>query len=78
MEVFHLASALMEHILEGIDPSRHRYINSNEKSNKYKSSLLSLLTKDLTEHFLQGYVPLRHLLNAKLHLCLDGDLPSMM
>ena len=68
----------MEHFLEGIAWLRHWYINPNEKSNKYKSSLLSLLTKDLTEDFLQGYVPLRHLLNAKLHLCLDGDLPSMM
>ena len=41
-------------------------INTKEKSNKYKSSLLSRLTKALTEHFLQGNVPLRHLLNAKL------------
>ena len=55
----------MEHFLEVIAPLRHWYISPNEKSNKYKSSLLSLLTKALTEHFLQGKVPLRHLLNAK-------------
>ena len=41
MEVLHLAGALMEHSLEGIAPLRHWYINPNEKSNKYKSSLLS-------------------------------------
>ena len=55
----------MEHFREGIAPLRHSYINPNEKSNKYKSSLLSWLTKALTEHLLQGNVPLRHLLNAK-------------
>ena len=33
--------ALMEHFLEGIAPLRYLYINLNEKSNKYKSSLLS-------------------------------------
>ena len=55
----------MEHFLEEIAPLRHWYINPNEKSNKYKSSLLSKLTKALMEHFLQGNVPLRHLLNAK-------------
>ena len=32
----------MEHLLEGIAQFRHWYINPNEKSNKYKSSLLSL------------------------------------
>ena len=47
----------MEHFLEGIAPLRHLYINPNEKSNKYKSSPLSSLTKALTEHFLQGNVP---------------------
>ena len=52
----------MEHVLEGI---RHWCINPNEQSNKYKSSLLSQLTKALPEHFLQRNVPLRHLLNAK-------------
>ena len=30
----------MEHFLEGIALLRHWYINSNEKINKYKSSLL--------------------------------------
>ena len=40
-EVLHLAGALVEHFLEGITPLRHWYINPNEKSNKYKSSLLS-------------------------------------
>ena len=44
----------MEHFLEGIALLRHWYIKPNEKSNKYKSSFLSYLTKDLTEHFLQG------------------------
>ena len=63
--VFHLAGAKMKHFLERIAPLRHLYINPNEKSNKYKSSLLSLCTKALTEHFLQGNVPLRDLLNAK-------------
>ena len=62
---FILAGALMEHFLEIIALLRHWYINPNEKSDKYKSSLLGLLTKALTEHFLQGNVPLRHLLNAK-------------
>ena len=37
----HLAGALMEHFLEVIAPLRHWHINPNEKSNKYKSSLLS-------------------------------------
>ena len=56
----------MENFLEGIAPLRHGYINPNEKSNKCRSSLLSYLTnKALTEHFLQGNVPLMHLLNAK-------------
>ena len=56
----------MEHFLEGIALLRHWYINPNEKSNKYKSSLLSQLAKALTEHLLlQGNVPLRHLLNSK-------------
>ena len=47
----------MEHFLEGIVPF--------EKSNEYKSSLLSKLTKAFTEYFLQGNVPLRHLLNEE-------------
>ena len=51
MEVLHLAGALMEYFLEGIALLRHWYINQN--------------TKALTEHFLQGNVPLMHLLNAK-------------
>ena len=34
----------MEHFLEGIAPLKHLYINPNEKSNKYKSSLLNYLT----------------------------------
>ena len=55
----------MEYFLEGIAPLKHWYINPNEKSNKYKSSLLSLITKDLTENFLQGHVLFRHLLHAK-------------
>ena len=38
---FILAGSLMEHFLEGIAPLRHWYINPNEKSNKYKSSLVS-------------------------------------
>ena len=33
--------ALMKHFLEGIAPLRHWYIHPNEKSNKYKSSLLN-------------------------------------
>ena len=32
---------LMEHFVEGIALLRHWYINPNEKSNKYISSLLS-------------------------------------
>ena len=40
-EFLHLADALMEHFLEGIDPLRYWHINPNEKSDKYKSSLLS-------------------------------------
>jgi len=56
----------MEHLSpEGITPLRYWYINPNKKSNKNKSSLLSYIIKALAEHFLQGNVPLRHLLNAK-------------
>ena len=40
-DFLHLAGALMEHFLEGIAPLRYWYINPNEQSNKYKSSLLS-------------------------------------
>ena len=54
----------MEHFLEGIAPFWKWYTNPNENSNKYKSSLLSELTKALTEHFLQGNIPLRRLLNS--------------
>ena len=61
-EFLHLAGALMANFLEGIAPLRHWYINPNEKSNKYISTLLSQLTKALMDHFLQGNVPLRHLL----------------
>ena len=56
-------SRLMEHFLEGISILRHWYIDPNEKSNKYKSSLLNL--KALMEFLLQENGPLRHLLNAK-------------
>ena len=52
----------MEHFLEGIDLC---YIHPNEKSNKNKFSLLSYLTKALTERFLQRHVTLRRILNAK-------------
>ena len=77
-EFLHLADVLMEYFLEGIALLRNWYINPNEKSNKCKSSLLRKLTKALLDHFLQGNVPLRHLLNSKpLIICLDGDLPSM-
>ena len=55
----------MKYFLKGIALLGHWYINPNEKSNRYKSSLLSLLTKALTEHFLQRNIPLRNLLNAK-------------
>ena len=55
----------MEDFLEGIDPLKHWHINPNEKSNRYKSYLPTILTKALTEHFLQRNVPLRDLLNAK-------------
>ena len=55
----------MEHFIAGIAPLRHWNIDPNEKSNEYKSSLLILLTKPFTEHFLQVNVPLRHLLNSK-------------
>ena len=55
----------MEHFHEGIAQLRLWYINPNEKNNKYKSSLLSELTKTLMEHVLQGNVLLRHLLDAK-------------
>ena len=63
----HLAGALMENFLEASTLLRHMhwYINPNENCNKYKSSLLSYLTKALTEHLLQGSIPLRHLLKAK-------------
>ena len=78
MKVLHLAGALMEHFLEGIALLRHWYINPIEKSNKYKSSLMSQIIKALTEHFLLGNIPLRHLLNAKPpFFCLDIGLPSM-
>ena len=57
----------MEHFHEKNAPLSHWYINPNEKSNKFKSSLLSELTKlALTDLFLRGNVPLSHLLNEKL------------
>ena len=37
---FILAGALMEHFFDGIVPLRYWYVNPNEKSNNYKSSLL--------------------------------------
>ena len=40
LSAMHLAGALMEHFLQGIAPLRHWYINPNEMSNRYKSSLL--------------------------------------
>ena len=40
-EYLQLEGALTEHFLEGIALLRHCHINPNEKSNKYKSSLLS-------------------------------------
>ena len=40
-EFLQLAGALMEHFLRRIAPLRHRFINPNEKSIKYRSSLLS-------------------------------------
>ena len=55
MELFH----------EGIAPLGHWNITPNEKSNKYKSSLPSLLTNALMGHFLQGNVPLWRLLNEE-------------
>ena len=56
----------MEHFFEGIALLRYCHINPNEKNNKYKFSLQRLLlTKALTENFLQGNVPLMHLLNVK-------------
>ena len=60
-QFINLAGVLMERFLEGIAPLQHWYINPNEKSNKYKSSLLSKLTKALTELFVQGNFSLRHL-----------------
>ena len=44
----------MEHFHEGITPLRHWYFNPNEKSNKYKSSLL-----ELTYQSLNGALPSR-------------------
>ena len=55
----------MEHVLEGIALLRHLYINLYKKSNKYKYSLLSQITKALTEQFIQGNVPLRHPINEE-------------
>ena len=55
----------MEYFLEGIAPLRQWYINPNKKSNEYKCSLLSYHAKALKEQFLQGNVPLRHLLNTE-------------
>ena len=43
--ILHLAGAIMEYFLEGIVLLRHWYINPNEKSKKYNSSLLSQLSK---------------------------------
>ena len=47
------AGALMEYLLEGIVPFKvlHTFY-SNEKNNTYTSSLMSYLTKSLTEGFL--------------------------
>ena len=46
----------------------HWYIKPNENSNKYKSSILSKLSKDLTEHFIQGNVPLWHHLLTEIFI----------
>ena len=46
----YLAGALMEHLLEGIAPLTHWYISPNEKSNKYKSSLLSTSFKEMFQY----------------------------
>ena len=62
---FHLTGALMEHFLEGIALLWHWYINPNEKSNKYKSSLLSLLAYQSLNKALPKCSIIRHLLNAK-------------
>ena len=53
------AGALMEYLLEGIVPFKvlHTFY-PNEKNNTYKSSLMSYLTKSLTEGFLLENVPL--------------------
>ena len=40
---FHLAGALMEHLLEGIAPLRHWYINPNEKSEETRLTNMNLL-----------------------------------
>ena len=42
---FHLGGASRDHYLEGIAPLRHWYINPNEKSSKYITSLLNYCTK---------------------------------
>ena len=65
-EFLHLAGVLMENFLERIAPLRLWYINPNVKSNKYKSALLSELSKALTEHFPQGNVTLRRAPNILL------------
>ena len=51
--------------LEGNALLRHWYTILNETSNRYKTSPTYQGLSRLPEQFLQGNVPLRHLLNAK-------------
>ena len=54
--VFSLSTdALLQHFLEEIAPLRHWYINANENSNKYKTSILS----QLKYQCLKGALPSR-------------------
>ena len=41
-DIFQFSGVLMEYFHEGIAPIRHWYVNPNEKSKKYKSSLLKI------------------------------------
>ena len=56
----------MEQFLEGSAPLRLWEVNSEEEKISFcYSSHLGYCANVLMEHFLQGYVPLRHLLNEE-------------
>ena len=68
MDVFQLSGVLLKHFLEGSTS-----INQEEKMYCKCCTLLIWVNVVSLDQFLQENVPLRHLLNEILGLCLDGE-----